>query len=380
MAVIDERGRLFGRINVIDAAVGAIVVGLIPLAYFAWLLFQQPEPRIVAVDPPKVQPTTKHVKIRGENLRPFMRVSFNEHQGVTFALHSPDLAEVQLPELRAGTYDLILYDVAREVTRLPGAVVVEAAPLPVAQAGMLVAGSFVALDEGSLGLVAKGREFTATGNNAIVIVEAGPAQTDTRPVQSGEVILEVPLSAGRQVAALLKTSCTIVEKRCLVGGVDLEPGFALSLFAQDGRPLRFVVSEVMPDGPVLEAELGVRFLIPGDAAVAARVGDRDRGSVLFGPRLATITALSGSRRTAGNTSWQAVVPGVQQGNLSLSVPEGASVVDATLHVALDHSVDGPRYRGRTMKTGVPFVFETDRYVLRGWVLRIAPRSNNGVQD
>jgi hypothetical protein len=150
MAVIDERGRLFGRINVIDAAVGAIVVALIPLAYLAWLLFQQPEPRIVGVDPPKVLPTTRQVKIRGENLRPFMRVSFNEHQGVTFALHSPELAEVQLPELRAGTYDLILYDVAREVSRLPGAVVVEAAPLPVAQAAMLVAGSFVALDEGSL--------------------------------------------------------------------------------------------------------------------------------------------------------------------------------------------------------------------------------------
>jgi hypothetical protein len=345
----------------------------------AWLLFQQPAPRIISIDPPKVLPTTTHVKIRGENLRPFLRVYFNEQQGLTFALHSPELAEVQLPELRAGTYDAVLYDVAREVGRLRGALVVEAAPLPVAQASMLVAGSFVAVDDASVALVAKGHEFTATGNNAIVILDAGAPQVDTRPVQSGEVILEVPLRAGRQVPALLRASCTVVEKRCVVGGVDLEPGFALSLFAKEGRPLRFVVSEAMPDGPVVDADIAVRFLVPGDAVETARVGDRDRGSRLFGSRLATITSLTASRGTSANTSWQAVVPGVQQGNLGLNVPGSASVVDAMLHVALDHSADGPRYRGRAMKTGVPFVFETDRYVLRGWVLRITPRANNGSQ-
>ena len=32
MTIIDERGRLFGRLNAIDAVVGAFVLLLIPLA------------------------------------------------------------------------------------------------------------------------------------------------------------------------------------------------------------------------------------------------------------------------------------------------------------------------------------------------------------
>jgi hypothetical protein len=153
MAFVDDRGRLFGRINLIDALVGGLAIAIIPLAYAGYALFRQPQPTLVGVEPATLTPTTTHVTVRGQNLRPFLRVSFDQRQGVTFALSTPTTAEVKLPELPAGKYDLILYDVAREVSRLPGAVTVEAAPLPSAQASMLVSGAFVALDNGLEGLL-----------------------------------------------------------------------------------------------------------------------------------------------------------------------------------------------------------------------------------
>jgi len=373
MPLIDERGRLFGRVNVIDAAVGLLVLGLIPLAYGAYILFRQPEPRITSVEPAQVLPTTTQVRIHGEDLRPFMRVSFNELQGVTFALLTPQLAEVRIPELRAGTYDVVLYDVAREVSRLPGALTVQAAPLPTAAANVLVAGSFVALDDASAGLVQKGRELTALANTRASIVELGQAQRDTRAILSGEVTVQVPLNGGRRVPALLRAICTVVDQRCSVGGVGLEPGNVLSLFTEDGRALRFVVDEALPDGATREADVLVRFLIAGEATPVVRAGDRDRGSVLLGQRLATLASVVGPRRVSGNTSWNAAVAGVVGRNLTLNIADGASVIDATLRAVLDETADGLSYRGRAVKSGMPLVFETDSYVLRGWIQRVEPR-------
>ena len=40
MPVLDERGRLFGKINLIDAVVVVLALGLIPLAYGAFCFFE----------------------------------------------------------------------------------------------------------------------------------------------------------------------------------------------------------------------------------------------------------------------------------------------------------------------------------------------------
>ena len=48
MAILDERGRLFGKINLIDLALILLVVVTIPLGYAAYLLFRTPPPRITS--------------------------------------------------------------------------------------------------------------------------------------------------------------------------------------------------------------------------------------------------------------------------------------------------------------------------------------------
>src|SRR5205809_6777056 len=122
MSLVDDRGRVGGSINLIDAIVVVLIVVLVPLAYGAYLLFRTPAAKLLTVDPAKVyQGPNLRVTINGQNLRPFMRVSFDSIQGRTFLIGSTKYAQVDLPDLPAGTYDVVLYDFMQEARRLPKA-------------------------------------------------------------------------------------------------------------------------------------------------------------------------------------------------------------------------------------------------------------------
>src|SRR5436190_21904666 len=106
MTIVDERGRIYGRVNLLDAAVAVIVLVLIPLAYGSYLLFRSPPPKLLGVNPSRLyQGNELKVEIQGQDLRPFMRVSFNDVQARTFLISSPQLAFVDLPVLGPGSYD-----------------------------------------------------------------------------------------------------------------------------------------------------------------------------------------------------------------------------------------------------------------------------------
>ena len=125
MSLVDDRGRVGGRINLIDAIVVVLVVVLVPVAYGAYLLFRTPAPKLLTVEPAKqYQGPNLRVTVNGENLRPFMRVSFGGVQGRTFLIGSTKYAQVDLPDLGPGTYDVELYDFMQEVDRLPKALTI----------------------------------------------------------------------------------------------------------------------------------------------------------------------------------------------------------------------------------------------------------------
>lgn len=123
MPLIDDRGRVFGKINLIDAIVVVLVLGLIPVAYAAYRLFRVPIPVVGSVTPSQVaEGTTATLQITGADLRPFLRVSFGTYSSPGFLVQSPTQAEVKVPAtLPAGTYDLIFYDEGQELVRVPGA-------------------------------------------------------------------------------------------------------------------------------------------------------------------------------------------------------------------------------------------------------------------
>src|SRR5436305_658270 len=49
MAIVDERGRLGGKVNLIDAVVAFLILILIPVAFGAYLLFRTPAPSGVTI-------------------------------------------------------------------------------------------------------------------------------------------------------------------------------------------------------------------------------------------------------------------------------------------------------------------------------------------
>ena len=380
MPLVDDRGRLFGRINLIDAFVGGLVIAAIPLAYAGYALFRQPQPSLTGIEPSTITPTTTNVTVRGENLRPFLRVSFGQHQGVTFSLSTPTTAEVKVPELPAGKYDLILYDVAREVSRLPNAVTVEAAPLPSAQASMLVAGLVRRARRGVGGRGRQRRRVDGDGRQR----REGPrrwqrlaATRDGCRLMTFSV--EVPLEASRQQPALLQARCTVADRRCQVGGIDIERLHALSLFTKGGRPLRFVDRRRRRRWPdcrrVGAAARRSRRRMPHPAFARRRSRQGQSAARGIGWRR------SARSTPARRTSWRHDVARLGAGwRARRLVAHGA-------RRRLDVRRDGER-RPRQHQPGLslsrspgpvgaPFIFETDRYVLRAMVMRVDLRRRCG---
>jgi len=124
--VIDGRGRLFGKLNLIDAITVAVVLGLIPLAYGAFMLFRVPVPIITSIEPTQVRRgDSATLKLTGSGFRPFLVARLGDVESYGFLVQSPTIAEVRMPEtLPPGNYDLTLFDQVRELVRMPGAITV----------------------------------------------------------------------------------------------------------------------------------------------------------------------------------------------------------------------------------------------------------------
>ncbi|MBI3491943.1 MAG: hypothetical protein HY047_09210 [Acidobacteria bacterium] len=142
---MDERGRIFGRFNLVDSAVvlTAILLALVGVATYR--VFRTPPPEIASVEPPVIGTNGDHrLALGGHDFRPYLRafftpsgqaVSFSElgivANEATFLVERPTLAELKLPEIAPGKYDLYLYDEGREVARRLSAftVIPPAAPI-----------------------------------------------------------------------------------------------------------------------------------------------------------------------------------------------------------------------------------------------------------
>lgn len=150
MRLIDERGRLFGLLNIIDAFLVLVLLGLIPLAFGAFVLFRSGDPSAIVLSPARIgaeRPAT--VQLTGKNFRAYMTAWMvadpNKPPIQANATHveSATKAEITLPPMVAGTYDLRLLDGVLELARLPAALTVVAKPATIADVRV----RFVALPE-----------------------------------------------------------------------------------------------------------------------------------------------------------------------------------------------------------------------------------------
>jgi Domain of unknown function (DUF4330) len=249
MPIIDERGRVFGRLNLVDAAVGLLMLALLPAAYLSYVLFKDPVPVVTSVVP-SVLPhgANQQVEVRGEHFRPYMRVSFNDTQGRTFLFYGTTSAFVGVPDLPPGTYDIVLYDYMQEVSRLRGAFTLDAPPppptIPVEVSGFLTS----VTPELVKGLQV-GYRFPEDGAVYAELLGRGSLEQETLHIKTGErSTMTIPAAGLFQLPVRLRMRC-VIEKapdgvlRCAANGVPLVTDANIGIPAY-GKTLNLRIDEV----------------------------------------------------------------------------------------------------------------------------------------
>lgn len=345
MAIVDARGRLFGRLNLLDAVLALLLFGLIPLAYGAYALFRIPLPVLTAVDPVvlPVNPSLR-VTVRGENLRPYMRVSFGDHQGRTFLFKSSSEAEVDINDLAPGVYDVVLYDFAQERSRLPKALTIARSPVPPRQA--VVIGTLANLTGEQVRQIAAGMQLAGIGE----VLQVGKPVPEVTRVNAGRVLIEIPLASAIRVPMTIGMRCDVrtLDGRadCVAAGVALHPDAVLSLPTPLG-PKPFQIDQVLGPQPQEMLTLHVRF--SADPGVLSRIAPGDVDLAVAMNELA-----SGARVVALRPS-----------------PGGSR--DVELLLPAQQTSAGWTSSGVPVRVGGGFVLRTRQYELSGTILGITPR-------
>lgn len=353
MAIVDERGRIAGRVNLIDAVVAVVILVLIPMAYGAYLLFRTPQPELTGIAPTSLyEGPNLRIGIGGKNLRPFMRVTFNTIQGRTFLIGSTTNAAVDLPDLAPGTYDVVLFDQMQEIDRLPKALtILPLAPTPTVE--LVVAGAFLYVGENGKG-IDRGVKFPPSEHAVAEVVDVGaPIPADVR-VRVGDVTLGVPVPGVVKVPATLRVKCYVATNsdgslRCMFPGPQsaaaVAPDANLTLQAPKGW-INFQVTEVHTASSPAVASGRVTFRVTPTILSRMKVGDYDTSvranALAHRARIVSLDRVGAETRA----------------------------VSATLEVPVEQTPTGWTYKQEPFKIGAPFLFETPEYQVRGEVIDV----------
>ena len=230
MPFIDDHGRLFGKWNVIDVALLVLLLFVIPVAYGAYVLFKKPAPVITALEPkdvPQNQPAT--IKVTGEHFRAFLRARVGTTD-MTLLIDSPTNAELKLPaSMAVGTYDLVLYDEARELFRMPQALTVSGPPPPPPgpTVEMQAVGRFVSVAPADVPTIAVGAKFIdrprATNEAPVDVLAVGASEPMTQRLRtSTSTQFAIPTVTNTvTVPAILHIKCVVGGDQCKLGDAPL---------------------------------------------------------------------------------------------------------------------------------------------------------------
>ena len=369
MSIIDDRGRLFGRFNLVDAAVGVLFLALLPAAYGAYLLFKEPLPTLTGVYPNVLREGPNlQVEVRGTNFRPYMRVSFNGLQGRTFLFNSPTSAVVQLADLPPGKYDVILYDYMQEVARMPGGFTLERQPAP-PMIVVDVSGFLTSLNADQVKQLGPGHRFPEAGAAAAEILTVGAAQREELHIRTGDKsTLTIPVDGPLQLPVRLRTNCFIETTtdgalRCTVAGIPLGPD-ANVRYPALGTSMNLRVSDVHYPGRSRTATVRVRFVVSPDVLARLKNADQDLGARAH-PAGEMATLVSFSERGEGSASM------LRDERVRQVTPGRLVIVEAVLTVPVQESALGWMYKDALVKAGAPFSFETVSYTMDGGVIDVA---------
>ena len=376
-AIVDREGRLFGRVNLVDAAVGLALFIVVPLAYGAFLLFRPPAPLIAAVERVPLSNVEERtagglllggkLKVRGTGLRPNMRAEIGDRRAIAFVFEAPTSADVIFgADVPAGTHDLVLFDGVREIARARGTVTVAPGP-PRPTVRVRVVGTLVDLDEARARALQAGAVFPDAGHPQAEIAALDQPETDLHVLAVAGGTIETPVRSLWQRPAAVVLNCDPTPAGCKLGESYLG-GAAHMVLGVPGAPdLKLRIDEVLPYDPPRPASIRVRFIGTPELIGLARTGDRDHGNPALTLRSASIASLSSPKQTQGDV---VTLAPSQAGSVLAWAVERVAVVDALLRLTVDSGTEGFRYRTRLVKVGGPFTFETGTYTLQGTVLSL----------
>jgi hypothetical protein len=367
MTLVDANGRVFGRWNVVDVSIGLFLLFLLPVLYGAYLLFRPSPPGLMSIEPPRVQDDQISVTVRGANLRPYMRVSFNEHQGNTFQFIDSTQAVVRIQSLPAGVYDVILYDEAQERARLAKALEVVEQPRP--QSMLDVAGMFTAVP---VDLAAKIQPKLTIEKFGEVVTVGKPEASHTRTQVGPTELINVPSTSAVNVPAVIRVPCTLMLRgniaTCVANQTSLIRDAVTAVMTPAGSVL-FQIDQVRAVGPSTAVELRVRFAGERSVVERMRIGhlDMPRRNPFAGG--AAIAQLSGLSRAAASLVVSSLLS-PQMGETPAILAGDIVTVDATLRATAERGPDGWSYNGKVLKAGRSLIFHGEDYEVSGTILAV----------
>lgn len=344
MPIVDNEGRLFGRWNFVDAAIAVLVIGLIPVGYAAYLLFRTPAPRLTGIEPAEVvQGPDRRVTIKGVNLRPYLRVSFNTLQGRTFLFQDVTTAQVDLNEMPAGLYDVVLYDFGQEKYRLRNAFTITPKVNAMPTQTVTVSARLINVAPGDVAAIKKGVTLPFVGT----IQDVAEARRSAPRVFFGGLPFDVAAPKEQEIPVTIALPCSLKVTdgypECGTPQFTLRPKYVVSTSA-DGKPLTLQIDQLLGVDPVVMLQVPVRFTGTAEAIANLKVGDLDveqaNNPYSLGARIAALSS------------------------------RGAGEAVATLAVRAQRLRDGWWTGAVTLRIGAQIPFVTDRYSLAASVLDI----------
>jgi hypothetical protein len=348
MAIVDERGRLFGRWNLVDLVAMIVVLGLIPLAYAGYLLFRDKPPTITGISPAQVEEGTVTITIKGTNFRPYMRASAGNLQAREFGFKTTEEADLPFASLPAGVYDIILYDSAQERFRLPKALTVTRSALPSTK--IVVVGAFGNLDAAGAAKITAGTELGGVGK----VLSVGKPVSDITQVLSGPSLIGVGIPGALGLPATIELSCYVRMQGglpyCVIDNNTIAPNILLTLPTPAGAA-PFQVVRVRGIEPLEPIAVSIRVTGPSSVVTKIKAGDVDMG---------------------GTANPQAAQARVESVSGVRAAGDGTATADVKLIAQAQHHDQQWIYDSGVLRAGAPIQLRTASYEVRGIVTDIPP--------
>jgi hypothetical protein len=342
MTVVDNQGRLFGRVNLVDGAFALFLLILIPLGYGTYLLFRPTAPRIESVSRAEISREEIRItdgsllaaklKVRGTGFTPLLRAEVGGHDALAFVYESPNSADVLIGLLPAGAHDLVLRDGVNEVARAANAVTIEASA---ARASVLGVGWFTDLSNEQAQGLRVGFKFPES-EPAFEITAIGDIQPARYPLYVAGQRVELARSGQFEREAVVRFRCDPGkdDNPCGMEDPPDRPKTRATLTLPGPSSfLRFTLTGILPTEAPRRARVQLR--VPAAIGSLIKTGDRDD---LLNERAAVVVSASGDT--------------------------------VTLEMGLDETRQGWTYRGQPARPGSALTISNNRYSATGAIVSV----------